>query len=154
LLFGDRAGVDRGVERDGVVFELRERLTGEGATFAAVDPAEPPGFLAKQDVFLDAEVRRQVQFLVDHRDPASPRVQRIGGAKRRALELEVARVRHVRAAEDLHQRAFAGAILPDERVDFTGSNLQRDILECACGAEALPNFDHPEAGSRHDRKVT
>ena len=142
LLLGDGAGVNRGLERDGVVLQLGECLAGQGPALAAVDPAVASRFFAQQDVLLDAEVRCQVEFLVDHRDPASTRVQRVRRPEGRALEFDVARVRHIGPAENLHQRALAGAIFADQRVDFARPDLQRDILERTRGAEALAHFDH------------
>ena len=51
----------------------------------------------------------------------------------------VAAIRRVRAAEDLHQRALARAILADERVDLAGRDLQRNATQRPRRAESFAN---------------
>ena len=76
-------------------------------------------------------------------------MQRIAWLERLAVEREAAGVRPVRAAEHLHQRAFAGAVFADERVDLAGGNLETHAIERHRRPEAL---GHPvNVQSRHWR---
>ena len=43
------------------------------------------------------------------------------------------------AAEDAHQRRFAGAVLADQRMDFAGQHLEIDAIERCGRPEALAN---------------
>ena len=74
-------------------------------------------------------MRRQVQFLVDHRDAATPCVQRVMRLVGPSFELDFARVRSVGAAQNLHERALARAILPDQGVDFARADLKGNGFE-------------------------
>ena len=49
----------------------------------------------------------------------------------------VAGVRLVDAGQDLDERALAGAVLADQRVDLTGPELERDVVERLGRAEPL-----------------
>ena len=51
------------------------------------------------------------------------------------------------AAQNLHQRGFAGAVLADEAHDLSGPDLDRDVLERVDAGEALVDSDH------RDRRV-
>ena len=48
----------------------------------------------------------------------------------------------MRPAEDLHQRALAGAVLADQGADFARVNLQRDAVERPRGPERLGDASH------------
>ena len=65
-------------------------------------------------------MRRECEFLINHRHAGFARVQRIAGNVVRAVEKHFAFVRRNRAGEDFHQRGFARAVFADERHDFAG----------------------------------
>ena len=46
------------------------------------------------------------------------------------------------AAQNLHQRGFAGAVLADQANDLSGSDLDRDVLERVNAGKALVDPDH------------
>jgi hypothetical protein len=119
------------------VMQFRQRLTGEFAPAGTIQPAEARRFLAEQNIFLHAQMRRQRQLLINHGDAAAPRVERIGRHEGLAVEFDCARIRTVRAAEDFHQRAFARAIFPDQDMHLARGDLKGNILEGARGAEAF-----------------
>ena len=48
---------------------------------------------------------------------------------RLAGELDGAAIRRLGAGEDLEQRRLAGAVLAEQRVDLSGSDLEVDVLE-------------------------
>ena len=51
--------------------------------------------------------------------------------------------------QDFHQRAFARAVLADERMDLAGCNLERNIFERAGGAKTLLHLAHAQARCGH-----
>ena len=73
----------------------------------------------------------------------------IGGNKGLAVDFDLSIVGPVSAAEDFHQRAFARAVLTDERVHFAGVDLERNIFERAGGAKTLLHLPHPKAWCGH-----
>ena len=75
-------------------------------------------------------------------------MQRIARLERPAVEREAAGVQPVRAAEHLHQRAFAGTILADERVHLAGADFEAHAVECHGRAEALGHHLDLQAGKR------
>ena len=54
-----------------------------------------------------------------------------------ALELDLAGVRHVDAAQDLDHRRLAAAVLADERVDLAGAQLERGVADGLGRSERL-----------------
>ena len=73
-------------------------------------------FAAEEDVRRDVEVRRQHQLLVDERDAEllgrADAVDDVTGCP--SIRISPA-VRGLHAAQDLHERALAGAVLPHQR---------------------------------------
>ena len=146
LLLRDGQGVDRRGEREVGVVELLQCAAGEIATPGAVQPAEARGLFTEQNVFLHAQVGREVELLVNHRDAALARVQRVRRAERLAIERDASGVGLIRAGEDFHQRAFARAVLADERVRLAGCDGQCDAPQRVRGTEGLAHAGHFEAG--------
>ena len=75
-------------------------------------------FPADEHVFIDREVVDQVQLLMDKGDP---RVQRLTGvleSLRLVIQQNLPCVRPEHAAQNIHQRAFARAVLAQQRADF------------------------------------
>ena len=53
------------------------------------------------------------------------------------------------AAENLHQRALAGAVFADERQHFAAAGLERNLAQGGRGAESLRNRLHLQHGFHH-----
>ncbi len=87
--------------------------------------------VAEEDVFGDGQQRHQRQFLVDDDDAGLLAVRDAGEAPFLALEPDLAGVGAVRidAAQDLHQRRFAGPVLAHQRMDLAAFHAQIDVLE-------------------------
>src|SRR5581483_9423217 len=79
--------------------------------------------VADHQVLSDAEIGKQVEFLVDHPDTGALRVQRTGDGGRPAFDADLASVRPDGPGDDLGECALARAVLAHERVDF--AHLQR-----------------------------
>ena len=121
---------------------------GQATALTTTDPAKRRRLAAQQDVFLHGKVGREVEFLINHRHAAVAGVQRIAWLERLAVECELAGVRSVRAAEHLHQRAFAGTVFADERVDLPGVDLETHAVERDGRAKVLGHPIDLQAGKR------
>ncbi len=92
---------------------------------------------AEEDVLGDGERGHDAQFLIDHADAAGfglgRRIESHALPPQRQLPL----VGGVDAAEDLHQRALAGAVFTDEAVDLAGQQVEIDAVKREGAAEPL-----------------
>ena len=77
-----------------------------------------------EDVLGDGEVAEEVEFLMDEGDPVGGRVGRAPRGVGQPGQAHLAAVRTDDAADDIHQRALAGAVLSDQAED--ASRLQRE----------------------------
>jgi hypothetical protein len=68
-------------------------------------------------------------MLVDHAEPERVRVLRVGDRLFAAADQDVALGRVVIAHDAFHQRALAGAVLAEQRVERAGPHLEFDIVE-------------------------
>ena len=118
-----RAHGDRLVSEPG---EQRRRIP--------VHPVEveqgPAARLVRQeDALGDAQVRDEVELLVDRRDAALERARGIARWKRLAHEKDLAARRLDRAGNALDQRRLAGAVGAEQAVHFGLENVEVDTLE-------------------------
>ena len=99
--------------------------------------ADRPGlgdFAVELDVFGDREARNQHEFLMHHADALGHCVHGRHDFRLFAvhddLALEAAGgVNHRHAEQDVHQRGLACAVLAEQRVDLTRTDLQRHVLQ-------------------------
>ena len=99
--------------------------------FALVDQPERPALqrlATDEDVRGGGQVLEQVQFLVHEGDAAAHRAADGQPRHFRAVELDRAGARRDNAAEDLHQRRFAGAVLSDEADHFALADGKADVV--------------------------
>ena len=82
-------------------------------------PAPASGRVAEKDVFRDAELGKQQQFLIDRRDAArgARRPARKSGLVVPSTRIEPS-VGLIDPGHDLDQRRFAGAVLSEQRMDL------------------------------------
>ncbi len=93
-----------------------EQATGLGAERGARHGREEARSLAaEEDVGRDVEIRRQHQLLMNQRDTETLGLPHAVEHDGLAVEGDRPFVRQLRAAEDLHQRALAGAVLAHQR---------------------------------------
>jgi hypothetical protein len=82
-------------------------------------------------------------------DDGDAEVLRLAGAvedDRLTIEDDLAAVRLIDPREDLHQGAFAGAVLSDEPEDFAGMDFEADVLQSEHAWEALGDLLDPKQG--------
>ena len=129
LLVGHRQAADGRVDVE-LHLELIEQGLGRAPRGTPVDRAEATGRgVADEDVLGDRQVREEPRLLVDDCDPQRASVRRAGDLHRFTVEPDRPAVGLMDAGEDLDQRALAGAVLADQRVDFTGKEVERDVVE-------------------------
>ena len=103
-----------------------------------MDPEPPGGGVPDEDVLGDGQVREQPRLLVDHGDAEGASLGRDRGSGPSApSRRDGPAVRLMDAGQDLDQRALAGAVLADERVDLAGDEVERDVVERLGRGEAL-----------------
>ena len=102
---------------------------------AAIEHAEAARLTAEEQVLHHRELRDEVELLVD--DGGAGRLGVAGRADRDGLAVDVdaAGVGGVGAAQDLHQRGLARAVLAHQRVDLPAGDGEVDAFEHPHGAE-------------------
>ena len=113
-----------------VELEPVEQLLGLAAHLLLVERAPAGGnFPAQKDVFRDAQVRNQVQLLVNDGNAGLLGLARIGKPHLPALEQNPPLVLGVHARQNLHQRGLAGPVLPDDGIHLAAFQHQVDCVE-------------------------
>ena len=97
---------------------------------------------AQEHVFCHGEVAAHVELLVDDGHACGLRL--LGGevAIRLALDFHVAAVAGVDAAQDLHQRGFARAVLAQKRHDLAASQLEIHMVQRLHAGKRLADIVH------------
>ena len=90
-----------------------------------------------QHVLRDAQCRDDAHLLRDDDDAARQRVPRAREPAGPAVDRDRAAVGAVDAAQDLDQRRLAGAVLADQRMDLTGPDRERHVVQREGRLEAL-----------------
>ena len=119
------------VRRD-VQAELIEVRPHGLAHLRAIDqPQHTPArrFASEQDVAGDVEIVEQVELLVDERDPQRRRAGDAAHDDRRAVDQHLAGVGLLDPADDLHQGGLAGAVLAEQRHDFSRVHVEAYATE-------------------------
>jgi hypothetical protein len=149
LLFRDGNLIHRRVQRQIRVVELSQRFTSARAPGLPIHESKPRRFAAQQNIFFHRQMRRQIQFLVNHRNAASHCLQRTARRVRRAVQKHFAAVRLQRAAQRFHQRAFARAIFANQRVNFPRRHFQRNAAQGLHPLETFAQTRNAQPRGRH-----
>ena len=136
LLLGGAEFVDAGGGVEGEAVFIDE-AAGFSFHAALVEQGAAQGFAAEEDVLGDSEVRGEEGFLMDHRDAGLMGFGGAGEVGGLALPAHVAAVSAEHAGDDLHQSGFAGSVLADEGMDFTGVDLKVAALESGDASEVF-----------------
>jgi hypothetical protein len=103
------------------------------------------------EVLGHGEIRKQRRLLVNRRDAEAAHQQRIGVRDYPAADRQRPTVGRVRARDDPHQRALAGAVLADQRMHLARAQIERDTAQRAHAAERfahLPQAEQRRLGHR------
>ena len=129
--FGDAGRVDRNAK----AVEQLARLPDHRRR--ADEPEAALGLAADENVLRDAQVREERGLLVDDRDSGVLALGNVAELDALARHLEVAGIGVVQAGEDFHQRGLAGAVLPDQCVDFASLDVDGAVGQGDHRAEGL-----------------
>ncbi len=110
--------------------------------------APPPGrpvhstkkaarFVHQCNVFGHGEIGKDGGLLINRRNPHLPRAMRRVVFENRAIELNGARIRLHRARKNANERALPRPVFSDQRMHFTGSKVERNVLQRAYAAVAF-----------------
>ncbi len=140
---GDRrAGLEVGAEP-------LQQGCGLGVHRPCVDQAEPPLLAPDEHVGGDVEVLEQVQFLMHEGDPGLGRPGHGHGRMGSPVDADFSSRRRHDAAQDLHQRAFAGAVLADQPQHLAVIQMQRHVAERYHARVGFGDPDQFQPVSRH-----
>ena len=125
LAIRERELLDRHAEVDVAPEQLAEHLARAGALLAQRYAGAPDVVGAEPDV-VEHRARLGDEHLLEDGDDAAPLGLLRRGQRRDdlAVELDLARVGQVHAAEDLDHRRLAAAVLADEREDLARAQLE------------------------------
>jgi hypothetical protein len=115
--------------RDRVVSEPREQRRGLPVHLVEVEQRPAARLVRQEDALGDAQVRDEVELLVDRRDAALERSRGITVRKRLAKEEDLAAGRLHRAGDALDERRLAGAVGTEQAVDLGRVDVEIDPLE-------------------------
>ena len=87
--------------------------------------------MTQEQILRHAELRHQVQLLVDHGDARGDGIGRVVEKHVLPVDAEMAGAGQVRATERFEQRALAGAIFAKQRVHAAGADGEAHILQRA-----------------------
>ena len=156
LLLGDAEAM-HALARIDVEADHLEHAARVGVEALAVDRAgQPPARRAAEiDVVRDVEMGNQREFLEDHRDAEPTRVGRRSDDGWTALKENLAGIGGDRAAEHLHQRRLAGAVLAEQHMRLARPDRERDVAQRAHAGIALADaaqFQFRRRGIRLGRR--
>ena len=103
--------------------------------------------VTKEDVFGDAELGKQQQFLIDRRHAGAARIVRRGKLDLRPVDQNRTSVGLIDAGHDLDQRRFARAVLAEQRVDLARADVERNARERAHAGKRFLDLAHLEQRS-------
>ena len=155
--------LDQLLQADRQVAEPRQRIDVDAeplqllAGFARHPPplheAEAVGRLRpEKHVLGHRQVGRDAEFLMHHGDAGRVRVAHRSKPGLPAVQHETAREFRMHAGDDLHQRAFARAVLADETMDLAGGKREVDPakrLDTAEGFRDPLQFEDGLMSQRH-----
>ncbi len=94
-------------------------------------------FPSQKDIRTDIKIVGQRQVLIDRLDPVPARVDRTREINALSFKTNLTAVRMIDAGYTLDQRRLAGAIVAEERHDFTRIDIQVDVVDGDQPAEPL-----------------
>ena len=101
----------------------------------------------QQHVLGDRLRRNEREVLMDHADPGGDRVAWRAEVDGTAVDADGALVGPVQAGEDVHQRALAGPVLAEQRVDLARSQVEVDVIVGEDAREPLDDAGRLEGRS-------
>src|SRR5262245_11421437 len=93
--------------------------------------------LSQHDVVFHAEMRSEIQLLVNHRHTGETSLVWPFGCEGLAGQFHRPRVRSMSTTENLHQGAFASAVLADESQNLSAADGQGNVAQSRRLSETL-----------------
>ena len=141
LSLAARQRLDEGVDARDADVDVIQVLTRQTCRIVAVrQPPEPPeagDLTVEEEVLVDGERRDERQVLVDGLDAVRTGILHRVELDRVPLDEDPARILAVEAAEDLHERALAAAVVADEPEHLAAPEMDVDAAQDDERAEPL-----------------
>src|SRR5712692_2767355 len=150
MLLAD-AQVSDGKVRLELEVQLVENALRAAVHMFGVNDAEAPWLTAEKNILGDRELRNERQLLMHHRDSRILGLVNALEAADGAVDMDVTLVspEWIDAAEDVHERRLAGAVLAHQRVNLARLQIERHAIERQNAGKALGDLAHLEQGPRH-----
>ena len=132
----DRERSHLGLRIDGAIKQVEDRA-GLPVHLGVVDHCSSCWQVLEQDVLAHREARDEIALLVDSADRGQKRVTRRSEFHRLTVEQKASGVGLVDASHDLDKRRLSCAVLAHQRVNLSGADAKRDIVECTDARETL-----------------
>ena len=137
LLLGHAQGVDRALRIDRRADPGEHRRRGLAPALPVNRPPGAARLQRQRDVLRHRQVGEERGLLVDRRDAQGAGGGGVDVRHVPARDAERSRVCPLGAGDDLDERRLARPVLPDERVDLAGPDVEGHPLQGADGAERL-----------------
>ena len=129
LLFGYAQVFDDRVRADVIDPQLVEKRLRIPVHLYFVDEQSLFGHPSNIYVFRGRHMRRERQFLMNHRDPRELRFLRLPEEDRLSFKFHSSFVRRINAGQYIHQRGLARAVFTNDRVHFSAVNIKAYIVK-------------------------
>src|SRR5215472_7349617 len=116
---------------------------------AAINPTLSARLHAQKNVLCHGKMRTQAKFLMDVRDAAPPRLQRIGGMIGLSVKRDRSGIGTDGGRKNVHQRTFSGAVFADDGMHLLPAHRQIHAVQSRGGSEAFAhagNLEHDGFG--------
>lgn len=133
LLMADAQGGDRRIRVYRFQPDLRHGLSRHLAQTTTGNPAATAGQIVEKQVLGHGQCRQQVEFLQHHAHTKAFSLASAGRGIGLAEKTQGAGGGLLQSAEDLRQRALAGAVLTGQRQHLAGAQLQVDAAQHRLG---------------------
>ena len=135
-----------GIDLIGQALETGQRLLAQQTT---IDHPKARRQMPEEKVFRHAHFRHQMQFLMDHRDPAGDAVGSVFEGHGLIADLHRTAARQVGAAEDFQQGRLARAVLAHQRVHRVRPRFEADLRQRLDPGKLLANAVETQGRGGH-----
>jgi hypothetical protein len=136
LLLRDRKRPDLR-RRSDVQADALKAAHGIGVELARIDERPALRFACEVEILGDAQMGNEVQFLVNDRDTRGLCFGRGRESHRFVAIVDGAFIGQVLAADDFHQRRFAGTVLAADCMNLARAQIETNAVECDDAGKAL-----------------
>ena len=84
---------------------------------------------SEEDILTDGPCRNRLKLLVHHSDTLTQRVHRVLDHSRLSINVDLSFIHLVNAEHAFHQCGLSGTVFTHQSVDFSGTQLQLNMIQ-------------------------